>query len=311
MQDVKGKTAFITGGASGIGLGMCQAFINAGMKVAIADIRQEALDRALAALQTDKSAVLPVQLDVTDRKAWVRAADTVEKAFGPVQVLCNNAGITIDGPMPQGTYADWDFCLGVNLGGVVNGVMTFMPRMIANRTEGHIVNTSSMGGLVAGAGSGIYSTSKYAVVGLTEELRSDLAQYGIGVSVFCPGPTQTELFESSVKVRPTGLAETGYVPRTVPKPGEMSADITAAIFAIALKPLEVGQRVLQGIQRNDMYILTHPELSGIIQARCEAIMASMPKEDITPERARAANLLVTDKLYSEQIARVKKREEIR
>ncbi|MBF8269755.1 MAG: SDR family NAD(P)-dependent oxidoreductase [Gammaproteobacteria bacterium] len=308
MQNVKGKTAFITGGASGIGLGMCQAFINAGMKVVIADIRQEALDRALTTLQADTQTVLPVQLDVTDRKAWVRAADKAEQTFGPVQVLCNNAGITIDGPMPQGTYADWDFCLGVNLGGVVNGVMTFMPRMIAQHTEAHIVNTSSMGGLIAGAGSGIYSTSKYAVVGLTEELRSDLAQYGIGVSVFCPGPTQTELFDSSVAVRPGKLAETGYVPRTVPKPDEMPADIAAAIFAIAMKPAQVGERVLRGIQRNDMYILTHPEFSGIIQARCEAILASMPNETITPERARAANLLLTDKLYSEQIARVKQRE---
>ena len=308
MQNVKGKTAFITGGASGIGLGMCQAFINAGMKVVMADIRKEALDRALATLQADTSTVLPVQLDVTDRKAWVRTADAAERAFGPVHILCNNAGITIDGPMPQGTYADWDFCLGVNLGGVVNGIMTFMPRMIAQRTEAHIVNTSSMGGLIAGAGSGIYSTSKYAVVGLTEELRSDLASYGIGVSVFCPGPTQTELFDSSVTVRPAQLAETGYVPRTVPKPDEMPADIAAAIFAIAMKPLAVGQRVLQGIQRNDMYILTHAEFSSIVQARCEAILASMPKETITPERTRAANLLLTDKLYSEQIARVKKRE---
>ena len=308
MQNVKGKTAFITGGASGIGLGMCQAFISAGMKVAIADIRQEALDRALATLQADAGTVLPVQLDVTNRKAWVAAADTVERAFGPVHILCNNAGITIDGPMPLGTYADWDFCLGVNLGGVVNGVMTFMPRMIEKHIEGHIVNTSSMGGLIAGAGSGIYSTSKYAVVGLTEELRSDLAQYGIGVSVFCPGPTQTELFASSVTVRPSKLSETGYVPRTVPKPDEMPADVAAAIFAIAMKPVEVGQRVLRGIQRNDMYILTHAEFSSIIQARCEAILASMPREDITPERIKAANLLLTDKLYSEQIARVKKRE---
>jgi NAD(P)-dependent dehydrogenase (short-subunit alcohol dehydrogenase family) len=308
MQNVNGKIAFITGGASGIGLGMCQAFLDAGMRVAIADIRQEALDRAMATLQAQPNTVLPVQLDITDRQAWVRVADSVERDFGPVQVLCNNAGITIDGPMPQGTYADWDFCLGVNLGGVVNGVMTFMPRMIKRGLEAHIVNTSSMGGLIAGAGSGIYSTSKYAVIGLTEELRSDLAQYGIGVSVFCPGPTQTDLFASSVAVRPAKLAETGYVPRTVPKPEEMPGDVVAAIHAIAMKPLDVGRRVLQGIQRNDMYILTHPEFSGIVRARSDAILASMPKETITPERAKAANLLLTDKLYSEQIARVKKRE---
>lgn len=309
MKNVAGKVAFVTGGASGIGLGMCQAFLEAGMQVVLADIRQAALDEAITTLSADPSAVLPLQLDVTDRAAWVRAADAAEQAFGQVNVLCNNAGITIDGPMPLGTYDDWDFCLRINLGGVVNGVMTFMQRMIDQGQECHIVNTSSMGGLIAGAGSGIYSTAKYAVVGLTEELRSDLAPHGIGVSVFCPGPTQTGLFTSSVEVRPADLPETGYVPRSVTDGGDMPAEVAAAIFAIALKPIEVGRRVLQGIQRNDMYILTHPEFSSIIQARCEAILGSMPRESISPERLKAAELLLTDKLYSEQIARVQSRED--
>lgn len=309
MQDLQNKVAFITGGASGIGLGMCRAFIEAGMKVAIADIRREALDQAVETLEADSGSVLTVQLDVTDRSGWMNAADAAEQAFGAVDILCNNAGITIDGPMQQGTYEDWDFCLGINLGGVVNGVMTFMPRMIERGQECHIVNTSSMGGLIAGAGSGIYSTSKYAVVGLTEELRSDLAQNNIGVSLFCPGPTQTNLFSSSVEVRPENLAATGYTPRSLPDPDGMPSDISDAIYAIAMKPVDVGRRVLQGIQRNDMYILTHPEFSGIVQARCEALLASMPKELITPERRKAAGLLLTDKLYSEQIARVKARED--
>ena len=308
MQYLEGKVAFITGGASGIGLGMCQAFIEAGMKVVIADIRQAALDNAIASLHADATTVLPIQLDVTDRAAWVRAADQAERAFGAVNLLCNNAGITLDGPMQQGTYDDWDFCLGVNLGGVINGVMTFMPRLIRGGQGGHIVNTSSMGGLIAGAGSGIYSTSKYAVVGLTEELRSDLAQYGIGVSLFCPGPTQTELFASSVAVRPERLSATGYVPRTVPELDSMPADIAAAIYAIAMQPLDAGRRVLEGIRRNDMYILTHPEFSAVVRARCEALLASMSKEALSPERVRAAGLLLTDKLYAEQIARIKARE---
>lgn len=309
MKNVEGKIAFVTGGASGIGLGMCQAFMAAGMKVVIADIRQSALDEAIAMLNADKTEVLPLQLDVTDRTAWVQAADAAEQAFGPVNVLCNNAGITIDGPMQQGTYDDWDFCLGINLGGVINGVMTFMPRMIEQGQECHIVNTSSMGGLIAGAGSGIYSTSKYAVVGLTEELRSDLAHYDIGVSVFCPGPTQTGLFASSVEVRPADLPETGYVPRSATSGGDMPEEVSAAIFAIAMKPVDVGKRVLEGIRRNDMYILTHPEFSGIVQARCEAILGSMSRETVSPERRKAADLLLTDKLYSEQIARVKSRED--
>ena len=309
MKNVEGKTAFVTGGASGIGLGMCQAFLEAGMKVVMADIRQFALDEAVAMLNADKSVLLPVLLDVTDRDAWVQAADTAEQVFGKVDVLCNNAGITIDGPMQQGTYDDWDFCLGINLGGVINGVMTFMPRMIEQGQECHIVNTSSMGGLIAGAGSGIYSTSKYAVVGLTEELRSDLARYGIGVSVFCPGPTRTGLFTSSVEVRPDNLSATGYIPRSVTDGGDMPAEVAAAIYAIAMQPLDVGRLVLKGIRRNDMYILTHPEFSGIVQARCEAILGSMSRETVSPERRKAADLLLTDKLYSEQIARVKSRED--
>lgn len=308
MQHLENKVAFITGGASGIGLGMCRAFLGAGMKVVIADIRQEALDRAVADLKDASYNILPIQLDVTDRAAWVRAADQAEAAFGAVSVLCNNAGITIDGPIPQGTYDDWDFCLGVNLGGVINGVMTFMPRMIRRGEGGHIVNTSSMGGLIAGAGSGIYSTSKFAVVGLTEELRSDLAPHGIGVSLFCPGPMQTELFASSVAVRPSNLGSTGYAPRKLPDPSTMPEDVAAAIYAIALKPEDAGRRVLEGIRRNDMYILTHPEFGDIVQARCEALLASMLREQPSPERLRAAKLLLTDKLYSEQIARAKARE---
>ena len=307
MQNLEGKVAFVTGGASGIGLGMCRAFLETGMKVVIADVRQDALDRTVETLKADNSAVLPIRLDVTDRNAWAGAAEKSERSFGGVDILCNNAGITIDGPMQQGTYDDWDYCLGINLGGVINGIMTFMPRLIDRGTGGHIVNTSSMGGLIAGAGSGIYSTSKYAVVGLTEELRSDLAQYGIGVSVFCPGPTKTDLFASSVEVRPDSLPETGYEPRTVPAADEMPADISAAIYAIAMDPLDVGRRVLEGIKRNDMYILTHPEFSSIVQARCEAILGSMSREPVSPERVKAAHLLLTDKLYSEQIARVKSR----
>ena len=307
MKSVEGKVAFITGGASGIGLGMCRAFIDAGMKVAIADIREAALTSVVETLAKNENTLLPVHLDVTDRNAWIKAADKVEETLGKVNVLCNNAGITIDGPMQQATYNDWDYCLSINLGGVVNGIQTFLPRMLAGGDECHIVNTSSMGGLIAGAGSGVYSASKYAVVGLTEELRSDLAESNIGVSVFCPGPTQTDLFNSSVEVRPDELSETGYEPRTVPLPEDTPSDITAAIYAIAMQPQEVGRRVLQGIKRNDMYIITHPEFSNIVKARCEALLISMPQEQVSPERARAAKLLLTDKLYAGHIAQVKSR----
>ena len=206
MQDFKGKVAFVTGAASGIGLGMAKAFVAAGMKVAIADVRKDVLDAARASFGELAGNVLAIQLDVTDREAWLRAADEVERAFGPVDVLCNNAGINIGGKMQEATYADWDFCLGVNLGGVINGVHTFVPRMVARGEGGHIVNTSSAGGLTASANAGLYCTSKYAVVGLSESLRAELKDQGIGVSVYCPSAVQSELFESTVAVRPAAFA---------------------------------------------------------------------------------------------------------
>lgn len=193
MKTFAGKVAFVTGGASGIGLGMAQAFAEAGMKLVIADIRQEQLALARAGLESVGASVLTLQLDVTDRQAYARAADTVESTFGPVDVLCNNAGIGLLGPCQSASYDDWDWVLGVNLGGVINGVQTFLPRMLARGAGGHIVATASLAGLVAGAGASIYTTSKMAVVGLMECLRGEVAEHGIGVSVLCPHLVRTDI----------------------------------------------------------------------------------------------------------------------
>jgi NAD(P)-dependent dehydrogenase (short-subunit alcohol dehydrogenase family) len=301
VKDFAGKVAFITGGASGIGLGMAEVFAEAGMKIVIADIRQDALERATAFLSSKRAAVHALRLDVTDRVAWVQAADAVEKTFGGVDILCNNAGIALPpGPIPKATYADWDFCLGVNLGGVINGVHTIVPRMIARAKGGHVVNTASLGGLMAGAGEGIYTTAKYAVAGLTEELRSDLAPYNIGVSLLCPGPTQTELFVSSTAVRPSDLNETGYVRAPLPgaKPGE-----PPPMLSFALQPAEVGRRVLNGIKRDDLFIITHSEFRHIIKARCDALLAAIPNDTVSPERKAFSEHFVKDTIYAEQIAK--------
>ena len=183
MDDLTGKCAFVTGGASGIGFGMAEALAGAGMKVVIADIEANALEQAAAKLKSSGAAVHAIQLDVTDRAAMESAAADAEEAFGAVDVVCNNAGVCWRGFMTDASYDDWDWVLGVNLGGVVNGIRTFVPRLIARGEGGHVVNTASMAGLMASPGNSVYCTSKFAVVGLSEGLRKELAPKGIGVTV--------------------------------------------------------------------------------------------------------------------------------
>ena len=190
MQDLKGKLAFVTGGSSGIGLGIAEALAEEGMKVAFTWRRQDHLDQAMAVLAKPGRVIHPVKLDVTDREGFARAADAVEQALGPVQVLVNNAGVGVGGLIEDATYDDWDWVMGVNVGGVINGIVTFLPRMVASGLEGHIVNVSSMGGVAALGSVGVYATSKFAVVGLSEALRTDMIGRNIGVSVYSPGPVK-------------------------------------------------------------------------------------------------------------------------
>src|ERR1019366_4520536 len=193
MKRIEGAVAFITGGASGMGLGMAQVFSRAGMRVVIADIRQDAIDAALRQFPADNPGVIGVQLDGADRVAYVRAADAAEKAFGKINVLVNNAGIGIVGSLLTATYADWDWGLSVNLGGVINGIQTVLPRIRHHGEGGHIVTTASMSGIFAAGLAGIYTTAKYAVVGLMESLRPELEPHSIGVSAFCPGLVNTNI----------------------------------------------------------------------------------------------------------------------
>src|SRR5262249_9571691 len=204
MKDVHGKVAFITGGGSGVGFGMAKVFHDAGMKIVIADIRQDHLDRTTAYFEETGRSAHPIRLDVTDREAFNRAADEVERVFGKVQIVCNNAGINMFAPMDECTYDDWDWILSVNLGGVINGVQTFVPRLKA-QGGGHIVNTASMAAFITGPGAGIYTVSKFGVRGLSECLRWNLAPYNIGVSVLCPGLVNTNIHESET-VRPEKFA---------------------------------------------------------------------------------------------------------
>ncbi len=193
MKEVTGKTAFITGGANGIGLGMAQAFCKAGMNVMIADIRPDSLESAKSRLSPFENAVQTILLDVTDREAFAEAADTTEKVFGKIHVLCNNAGINIFGPPYESSYDDWDWIIDVNLKGVVNGLKCFIPKIMAHGEGGHIVNTASMSAFIVTTTTGAYTATKYAVRGLSEVLWYDMAPHNIGVSLLSPGFIATRI----------------------------------------------------------------------------------------------------------------------
>jgi NAD(P)-dependent dehydrogenase (short-subunit alcohol dehydrogenase family) len=294
MENVAGKVAFITGGASGIGLGIARAFVNAGMKAAIADIRTEALRAANAefAEAGKGDCVVTIQLDVTDRRAMARAADATEQAFGKVHVLVNNAGIGIGGPVKDAKYADWDWGLEVNLGGVINGIQEFLPRMIAHGEGGHIINTSSMAAVVPMRVASIYITAKAAVLGLSEELRGELQPDNIGVSAFCPGPVQTNISRSG-ELRPekyrtnSGYAEVEQKLKERPNsPSWMDPD-------------EVGERVLAGLRRNDLFIFTHREFKEGLAQRCRKMLDSFPDEEINTARYEEIKWLTENAIYRE------------
>jgi NAD(P)-dependent dehydrogenase (short-subunit alcohol dehydrogenase family) len=294
MNDLRGKVAFITGAASGMGLGMARTFSAAGMKVVIADIRQDAIDTALALFPAGHAGVAGVLLDVADRAAYVRAADEAERTFGNIHVLVNNAGVGIVGSLLEATYADWDWGLGVNLGGVVNGVQTILPRIRRHGEGGHIVTTSSMSGIFAAGLAGIYTTAKYAVVGLMESLRPELAPMNIGVSVFCPGLVTTNIGEVESH-RPKQFSDTKYAAMSL----QRAAFMKEKIFPHGMDPLEVGQRVLRGIVNNDVWILTHPEYAAGARERFDAIMASFPVEGPAPPgRIEAESMVIRNPMFA-------------
>jgi len=297
MDEVAGKTAFVTGGASGIGLGMATAFAAADMNVVIADVRRDHIAAALEHFDENgrSESVRALELDVTDRDGFARAADEAEHAFGNVHVLCNNAGMGILGPVTLARYADWDWGLGVLLGGVVNGVQTFLPRMLAHKEGGHIVNTSSMAAVVPIAGSAIYITAKAALIGLSEALRSELAREGIGVSAFCPGPVQTNIREGG-RTRPERYSDSGYT--------ELERQLEERPNSpLWMDPVECGERVLAGIRRDDLYIFTHREFREGADERFRAMLESFPDEPLNGARADAISFLLSNLIFREVLER--------
>jgi NAD(P)-dependent dehydrogenase (short-subunit alcohol dehydrogenase family) len=290
MRDVEGKVAFITGGDSGIGLGIARAFTDAGMKVVITYRTRSHLDEAMKLLQGATDRVHAINLDVTDRAAMEKAAVETIQVFGKVHVLVNNAGVAVIGGLSRASYEDWDWAMSVNAGGVFNGVRTFLPRIQAQGEGGQVVSVSSLAGLLGHAPAGVYTASKFAVVGMMEALRAELADANIGVTVFCPGIVNTNI-GSSARNRPAGAAA---APARV-DPGfkmdpAMMAEMQKAMSEShgvppGMDPLDAGKRVLRAVRNNDLYVLTTPEFEAEFAARGEAIVASLPT-DVATSKAR-------------------------
>jgi NAD(P)-dependent dehydrogenase (short-subunit alcohol dehydrogenase family) len=293
MQDLDGKIAFVTGGSSGIGLGLVKALAAAGMKVAFTYRQPQHRDEALAHFQQHpQRRVHAIRLDVTDRSAFSAAADETEKVFGgPVQLLINNAGIGLHGLMEHATYADWDWVMGVNVGGVINGVMTFLPRMLASGLPGHIVNVSSIGGIAALGSVGLYATSKFAVVGLSEALRTDMVGRPIGVSVFLPGPVKSNIGDSA-RSRPAELADSGYT-----APGRVQGAPPPEFMLHAMDADTSAAYVLDGIRHNRLFIHSHPEFRDVLTARSNLLLGSIPDEPINQARADSARWILSNPVY--------------
>jgi NAD(P)-dependent dehydrogenase (short-subunit alcohol dehydrogenase family) len=266
MDDLNGKVAVVTGAASGIGLAMARAFAGQGMKVVLADVEEVALEKAVAELP-EGSEVEAVHCDVSDPAQVDALRDTAVDRFGTVHVVCNNAGVSTGGPIWSHSPADWEWVLGVNLYGVVNGVRSFTPLMV-EQGEGHIVNTASMAGLSSPPFMGVYNVSKHAVVTLSETLYGDLAlagAEGVGVSVLCPGWVQTRIHEA-------GRNRPGSVEAPMQESAPGFAEIAAALIAGGLDPDDVAQMVVDAIVQRRFYILTHPEWKKMISGRVDCIV---------------------------------------
>jgi NAD(P)-dependent dehydrogenase (short-subunit alcohol dehydrogenase family) len=298
MQDLPGKTAFVTGGASGIGLGIAKALVGAGMNVVIADIRDDHLAAATAELG-HSSRVLALKLDVTDRAAYARAADAAETRFGNIHVLCNNAGVAVVGPTELATFADWDWVLGVNLGGTVNGIVTVLPRIKRHGEGGHIVNTASMSGLMPHPGATLYGTSKGAVVHMIECMRAELEPQGIICSAFCPGAVQSNIADAA-KTRPAELSDTGYAE------ADKRRQQGGNFFHLYMTKEDVGARVLQGILNDELYIMTHSEFRAGVEDRARAMCAAVPDLPENDEYKRTFSVLFRNPIHAAETARQKR-----
>ncbi len=264
MKDVTGRVAFVTGGASGIGLGMTRAFLNAGMKVAIADIRQDRLDAAMQSLPNDD--VLALELDTQERDALEQAADDIEARFGKIHVLCNNAGIGAGGPLHTVSEEVWSRVININLNAVFNGVQVFVPRMKKHGEGGHIVNTASMTGVTPIKGSGPYGVAKAGVAVLSEILRQDLADEGVSVSVLAPWIVNTSIFRPHIADDDAAAIDKHNE--------QMSKNWGKSLT----EPDDVGEMVLDAIRKDELYIFNDPVARQMLEDRVAKMYEALDRQ---------------------------------
>ena len=274
MREVAGKTAFVTGGASGIGFALGRAFAEAGMNVMLADIETHALTAAVRSLGDFEPKVRGVACDVADPVSVERAAAAAQAAFGNVHVVCNNAGVAAGSGIDIISLDTWRWVLDVNLMGVLHGIRTFLPHIRAHGEGGHIVNTASMAGMLSPGWFNPYAVSKFAVVAMSEGLAMQLKPLGIGVSVLCPGFVRTRINESG------RTRQERYGPTQAPDPASPAGALAAWIaerVQSGLDPSEVAARVLTAIREDELYVFTHPEMRHEAKERFSAIVAAMEK----------------------------------
>jgi NAD(P)-dependent dehydrogenase (short-subunit alcohol dehydrogenase family) len=263
VESLRDRVAVVTGGGSGIGRALVDVFAREGARVVVADIEEASAVEAADTVRARGGTALAVRTDVTDLAQVQALADRAFTELGGVDVLCNNAGVALWGGLEHATHRDWQWVLGVNLWGVIHGLEAFLPRMVAGKRRGHIVNTASMAGLVATRGLGIYNTSKYAVVGLSETLAKDLAPHGIGVSVLCPMGVATRIGASD-RNRPQHLKN------------DAARDMTpVTLDGDTLAPASVAEMVLSAILENRLYVITHREGLEPIRRRFQRIERSL------------------------------------
>jgi NAD(P)-dependent dehydrogenase (short-subunit alcohol dehydrogenase family) len=300
LKDLKGKVAYITAASDGIGLGIARAASNAGMKVVIGYRNEERLKAALPLFKPGNPGVMAFKHDVTDRDGWKAMVEAVKGRFGKLHLVINNAGIKTLRQASQAKFDEWDNAVAVNFTAIYNSVAACLPHMLEHGEGGHFVATASMGGLLPGVNAGVYTSTKIAAVGLMEALRVELETTNIGTGVFCPGGVNTDNY--------VGMETPN--PFRKPPPGMSAADLArmqamqSRMASTSMTPLEAGERVMNGVVNNDLFILSHPEFGPGMKERYDAIMASTPPVEtpIPPERIAYEQGVMHCGIYAREIA---------